>query len=211
MKNGERRFPPEADTHQQIANCSLTAHGTLLWNGIVWLPAFEPLTTAVIHRIHDSNLAGHPGQAQTVAMIRRDYYWDNMTRDVRRFVRNCHCVSAHVNRKKRQGLLAPIPVASRYWSQISMDFMVDLPAADNSAPRYLLVITDRLSKYVQLEAMTSMKAEYCAQRFIEVWWRFRGFPTEIITDRGSDWLGGFWSEVCRLVGITQLLSTAFHP
>jgi hypothetical protein len=32
-------------------------------------------------------------------------------------------------------------------------------------PRYLIVLTDRLSKYIQLEAITSMTAEACARRF----------------------------------------------
>jgi len=124
-----------------------------------------------------------------------------MSADVARFVRNCHYVGAHINRRRRQGLLQPIPVADRYWSQISMDFMVDLPRADETSPRYLLVITDRLLKYVQLEALTSIGAEDCAAVFKTVWWRFRGFPVSIITDRGSDWLGHFWTTLCKVVGI----------
>jgi hypothetical protein len=43
--------------------------------------------------------------------------------------------------------------------------MVNLPAKDETTPQYLLVITDRLSKYVQLKAMTSMSAENCAKVF----------------------------------------------
>ncbi|KYK53946.1 hypothetical protein DCS_05895 [Drechmeria coniospora] len=74
-----------------------------------------------------------------------------------------------------------------------------------------MVLTDRLSKYVQLEAMTSMTAEACAERFKECWWRFRGFPEYIISDRGSDWVGQFWATLCRIVGIEQRLSTAYHP
>jgi transposase InsO family protein len=211
VRRNDRRFPADAETAQQIGDCTISAHGTLLWRGVAWLPSWEPLTTTVIQRAHESGLAGHPGKNTTFQILRRDYHWDGMSVDVARYVRNCHCFGAHVQRKKRQGLLQPIPVAARYWSQISMDFMVDLPAKDETAPRYLLVITDRLSKYVQLEAMTSMSAENCAKVFRDTWWRFRGFPNSIITDRGSDWLGGFWTTLCKLVGIEQLLSTAYHP
>ena len=208
---GDRVFPATAATKCQIGDCSISAHGTLLWRGVLWVPSFEPLTTTIIQKAHESTLAGHPGKNETFRMIRRDYHWDGMSEDVRRFVRNCHCYGAHVSRKKRQGLLQPLPVADRYWSQISMDFMVDLPQADDDSPRYLLVITDRLSKYVQLEAMTTMQAEPCAQRFVDVWWRFRGFPSSIITDRGSDWLGHFWTKLCALTNMQQLLSTSHHP
>lgn len=211
VKSNARCFPPEANTTQQIGDCALSAHGTLLWRGVTWVPSWEPLTTTIIQRAHESNLAGHPGANTTFHIVRRDYYWTGMSQDVKQFVRNCHCFGAHVSRRKRQGLLQPLPIADRFWSQISMDFMVDLPQADTASPRYLLVITDRLSKYVQLEAMTSMAAEHCATTFRDVWWRFRGFPSAIITDRGSDWLGRFWTTLCKLVGVEQLLSTAHHP
>ena len=208
---GERTFPTTAETRCQIGDCAISAHGTLLWRGVLWVPSFEPLTTTIIQKAHESMLAGHPGKNETFKMIRRSYHWEGMSEDIRRYVRNCHCYGAHISRKKRQGLLQPLPVADRYWSQISMDFMVELPQDTEDSPRYLLVITDRLSKYVQLEAMATMQAEDCAERFVEVWWRFRGFPSSIITDRGSDWLGKFWSKLCTLTKVEQLLSTAHHP
>ena len=208
---GARKFPPKADTRAQVGDCSISAHGTLQWRGVLWVPAFEPLTTALIQRVHESPLAGHPGKNQTFELLRRGYHWDGMSSDVAQYVRNCHCYAAHASRKKRQGLLKPLALPDRYWSQISMDFMTDLPQAADDTPRYLLVITDRLSKYVQLEAMTTMKAEDCAERFVQVWWRFRGFPESIITDRGSDWLGLFWTKICEIIKSTQHLSTAYHP
>lgn len=211
VQKGARSFPVSANTKQQIGDCAISAHGTLLWRGVIWLPTWEPLTTTVIQRAHESGLAGHPGKNTTFQILRRDYHWDGMSGDVARYVRNCHCYGAHISRKRRQGLLQPIPVASRYWSQISMDFMVDLPAKDDSKPRSLLVITDRLSKYVQLEATVSMAADHCARIFRDNWWRFRGFPSSIITDRGSDWLGSFWTTLCQITKINQLLSTAYHP
>ena len=127
-----------------------------------------------------------------------------------RYLRNCQCYAAHISRKKKQGLLQPLPMADRYWTQISMDFMVDLPAAGEDDLQYLLVITDRLSKYIQLEALSTMEAPEVAKRFRDVW-RFHGFPVSIISDRGSDWVGQFWSSLCEIVGIEQLLSTAHHP
>ena len=133
-----------------------------------------------------------------------------MSEDVGRFVRNCHCRGAHISRRQRQGLLQPLPIADRFWSQISID-LTDLPRGTESSPRYLLVITDRLFKYIQLEAMESMAAEACAVRFRDTWWHCRGFPSSIISDWGSDWVGAFWLTLCDLVNMKQLLSTSHHP
>ena len=46
-----------------------------------------------------------------------------------------------------------------------MDFMTDLP--DSKGNRYLWVIKDRLSKWVGLEAIPSIKAEECAAKFVD--------------------------------------------
>jgi transposase InsO family protein len=212
VKEDARRFPPEAETKAQVADCGINAQGALQFKGRLWLPAWEPLTTAVLQKTHASPIVGHAGRDSTFRILQRSYHWDGMAQDCARFVRNCDiCRKSRPSRQLRQGLLQPLPIPERFWSDISIDFMTDLPSHEEGGPRYLMVITDRLSKYVQLEAMESMKSQTCAARFKEVWWRFRGFPNAIISDRGSDWVGDFWSELCRLVGIKQLLSTSYHP
>jgi transposase InsO family protein len=212
IKENARRFPPEARCNQQVADCSINAHGRLMFRERLWLPCWEPLTTTVIQIAHDSPLGGHPGKNTLFNILKRDYHWEGMSQDIRRFTHNCNqCWGGHNSRRRRQGLLRPLPIPDRFWQQISIDFMTNLPAENSQAPRFLMVITDRLSKYVQLEAMTSMTAEACATRFRDVWWRFRGFPSQIISDRGSDWVGQFWSTLCKEVGVEQLLSTAHHP
>ncbi|GAB7336928.1 hypothetical protein MBLNU13_g01770t1 [Cladosporium sp. NU13] len=90
-----------------------------------------------------------------------------------------------------------------------MDFMTDLP--DSQGNRYLWVIKDRLSKWVALEAMPSMKAEDCARKFMECWGKHHGMPKAITSDRGTNWTSTFWKEFCRLFGVTQRLSSAYHP
>ncbi|KAI1005246.1 hypothetical protein K3495_g2966 [Podosphaera aphanis] len=38
-----------------------------------------------------------------------------------------------------------------------------------------------------------------------------GFPRNLTSDRGSDWLSHFWQFFCKSVGISQRLTTAYHP
>ena len=64
--------------------------------------------------------------------------------------------------------------------------MTELPAENEEAPRFLMVIADRLLHSVTLEAMTSMEAEDCAQVFLNSHWRFHGFPFAMTSDHGSN-------------------------
>jgi hypothetical protein len=82
--------------------------------------------------------------------------------------------------------LKPLPVPDRFHSELSIDFITDLPAKREGDLRFLMVITDRLLKSCTLEAITSMKAEDCAEVFVQCHYRFHGFPKFITLDKGSN-------------------------
>ncbi|KJZ69779.1 hypothetical protein HIM_10838 [Hirsutella minnesotensis 3608] len=131
---------------------------------------------------------------------------------VRRFVANCDtCGRAHIWRQSKRGFLKPLPIPDRPRSHLSMDFITDLPPTGASKAKYLWVIVDRLTKAVTLEVMDTMEAEACAKRFLQCHYRFHGMPRSIVSDRGSNWLSRFWKRFCNLAGVTQKLSTAYHP
>lgn len=215
VKGGAPSFPPELKLKVQINECTLDAKGRLTFRDRLWVPSAGdtcPLRGRLIQRIHDSTAVGHPGRDGTVAMMVRQFYWPGLPRDVRRFVRNCDvCGRSHIWRQAKRGLLKPLPIPQRLWSDIAMDFITDLPPSGKDNNRYLLVITDRLGKGVILEAMPSMDAEACAQRMLHCFVRFHGLPRSIVSDRGSNWTSRFWKKLCELVGIQQRLSTAYHP
>ncbi|KAI0998278.1 hypothetical protein K3495_g9919 [Podosphaera aphanis] len=169
------------------AECTIDRRGALCYRGRLWIPEYEPLRTAIVQRSHDSHLTGHPGRNGTIAIPARTFFWPRMTSMARRFCKNCDvCGRSKVWRTKKQGLLLPLPVPDRFHSELSIDFMTELPARGKEDPKYLMVITDRLLKGVALEAMTSMNAEECADRFLQCHYRFHGFPKAITSDRGSN-------------------------
>ncbi|KAM4057644.1 reverse transcriptase (RNA-dependent DNA polymerase) [Hirsutella rhossiliensis] len=155
------------------------------------------LRTRIVQQSHDSVATGHPGRKSQL---------------VRRYVANCDtCGRAHIWRQSKRGFLKPLPIPDRPRSHLSMDFITDLPPTGPSKARYLWVIVDRLTKAVTLEVMDNMEAEPCANRFLQCHYRFHGMPRSIVSDRGSNWLSRFWKRFCRLAGVTQKLSTAYHP
>lgn len=164
----QRTFPTELGLKTSLSECTLDDRGALCFRKRLWVPEWEPLRTALIQKSHDSHVTGHPGRNNTLAIISRNFYWPKMSTMVRRFCRNCDvCGRSHVRRTRRQGLLLPLPIPDRFHSELSIDFMTDLPVENDKSPRYLMVITDRLLKSVTLEAMNSMDAESSADRFLQ--------------------------------------------
>jgi hypothetical protein len=159
---------------------------------------------------HDTTLTGHPGHNLMYAIISQRFFWPNLSRDVRRFVRNCDdCRSSVIWRERRQGLLKPLPIPDQKWREISIDFIVGLPVSKHCTN--LMVITDRLGKGVILTPLARIDADTVAEHFLWVFVPYHGIPTAIVSDRGTNFVGHFWKRLCQLLRITRRLSTAYHP
>ncbi len=72
-----------------------------------------------------------------------------------------------------------------------MDFIIDQPLTrrDNDA---IFVVVDRLTKMIRVNAIEkNRKAESVAVKFYEEVYRHHGFPSKIISDRGSIFMRKF--------------------
>ena len=210
IQSRHRRFPPELKLHVTIAECSLDTQDRPRFRDRLWVPDFEPLRTRLIQVTHDSIVSGHPGRDQLISILSRRFYWPGLSQDVRRFVRNCdNCGSKKPWRERKWGLLKPLPVPERVWREISMDFITGLPACKGDTN--CMVITDRLGKGVIFESLPNIEADTVAQRFMHCFYRHHGLPSAITSDRGSQFVGHLWRRICQLSGITQRLSSSYHP
>jgi hypothetical protein len=89
--------------------------------------------------------------------------------------------------------------------------MVKLPVTPRGFDS-MCVFVDRLSKMVHIvPCKESMRTAEFARLYRDNVWKLHGLPRTIVSDRGGHWNSAFWDEVCRLVGVRQAMSTAFHP
>ena len=193
-----------------IADCQ--RDGNLLrYHGKLVVPDSSPLRLRIIQEFHDSPHAGHQGRAKTIELIDREYWWKELRKDTERFVRNCHtCRRAKTSRHSPFGILRPLPVPGRAWQHISMDFVVGLPEADGY--NAIWVVVDRLTKQRHyIPCRETVDAKKLAELFVQHVWRLHGLPDTIISDRGGQFAGDFWTYLCGYIGVDRKLSTAFHP
>lgn len=129
---------------------------------------------------------------------------------MRRFIRNCNiCGRTAVWREAKAGFLRSLPIPNQIGNELTIDFVTDMPPSQNYTN--IVVITGLLSKDVFLFGTETMEAAPSAKVFVNQYYRYFGFPRYLTSDRGSDWVGTFWRSFCQLTGITQQLTTAYHP
>jgi hypothetical protein len=131
----------------------------------VWVPESEPLRTGIVQIAHLSLQTGHPGREETYRIVAREWYWPKMSDDIRRFVRNCElCRKSTPWRDGRHGYLRPLPVPSRTWQHLTVDFITGLPLSQGNSN--LMVVKDRLSKGVVLIPMAKIETPDVAWAFV---------------------------------------------
>ncbi len=177
--------------------------------GALFVP--EAARLAVLRWGHSSKLAVHPGVRGTLAIIRQRFWWPTRERDIRRFVASCPvCAQTKSSNSPPAGFLRPLPIPSRPWSHIALDFVTGLPpSAGNTV---VLTVVDRFSKaahFIPLPKLPSAKET--AQLMVDHVFKIHGLPTDVVSDRGPQFTSQFWGEFCRLIGASSSLSSGFHP
>lgn len=185
--------------------------GLLLRNGLLYIPADHELRLEILRARHDSVSAGHVGTAKTYELITRDYWWPSIYKDVKRYVRTCEtCARSKAPRHKPFGQLIPLPIPTRNWESISMDFITDLPPCEGYDS--IMVIVDRLSKQAHfIPCMKTLTAPDTAKLYFREIYRHHGFPDSIISDRDPKFVSHFWRELHRRLGTKLRMSSTAHP
>ncbi|OJD20433.1 hypothetical protein ACJ73_08233 [Blastomyces percursus] len=157
---------------------------TNAFRGRRWVPQSETLRTRIMQETQDSRMTGHPGREQLYRIISREYYWPEISDNIRRFLRNCNrCSSVAAWKDRRKGLLKPLDVPERIWRDVAIDFAVDLP--ESKGCKNIMVIVDRLSNGVILESCDKIDTERVAEAFLRSPFdRMHGLPRSIVSDQG---------------------------
>lgn len=104
--------------------------GLLLKKGCLWVVQHSPFQLQVLEFLHSKPTTRHSGYHKTVHSAKANFYWRGMQKDINKFVQEC--VVCQVSKPELihpLGLLQPLPILSKVWSDISMDFIEGLPVS----------------------------------------------------------------------------------
>ncbi len=188
--------------------------GLLLFDNCVCVPRDSQLRSYIVSLYHDPPPSGHPGRVKTFELVQRAYWWKGMRKFIYEYVDGCAICQSTKNLPNRPSTpLVPIPPEEQGYpfSTVSMDFITELPLSNGFDAIAVFVDHDISKAAVIAPCHTTITAEQTASLYRDHVWKRFGLPNKLISDRGTQFTAHFSKELCKLLAISQALSTAYHP
>ncbi|GFU76717.1 transposon Tf2-9 polyprotein [Trichonephila clavipes] len=172
------------------------------------IPSHE--RTLILKNHHDAPMAGHYGAEGTYTRIAKNYYWTGMRKYITDYVKNCpDCIKYKASNQKPSGLLQT-PVPAQRFETLAIDLFGPLPESKDGK-RWILIIEDCTTKWVELFALPNATAKECAITLIEEVLLRYGIPRRLISDNGTQFVSAVMQQICYLLNIHQSLIPVYHP
>ncbi|ESK95482.1 reverse transcriptase-rnase h-integrase [Moniliophthora roreri MCA 2997] len=206
----EKGMPPIKSSLQDWR----TEGNLLFYKDRIYVPNDQTLRRLIVKTIHEVLPHGHPGQWNTVDQVQRNYWWPGMTRFIKSFVDGCAaCQQMKVNTHPTRAPIQPIGghKDALPFQIISMDLITDLPKIANYDS--ILVVVDHAATkgVIFIPCHKKIDATDTAELLFQHVYKRFGLPDKIISDRDPRFAAEVFKEMGKLLGIKQMLSTAYHP
>lgn len=160
----------------------------------------------LIQEKHNGGMAGHSGTNKTFGQLSHLYFWPRMRSEIKKFVRKCR-VCQHVN----TGLYTPLPIPTRPWDSVSMDFILGLPKTQNGNDSIFVVVGRFTKMAYYTPCFKTSDATHIANLFFNEVVRLHGLRRSIVSDMDVRFTGHFWRTLWKKLGTKLNFSSAYHP
>ena len=159
-------------------------------------------------RFHEE--LGHPGVKRMLKTMAHSYYWKEMKTDVKEYVDRCHyCKCRKTNTHHAKPPIQSYSLPLRPFFRVHMD-ITELTTTTTGF-RYVLVIKDALTKWVELIPLVTKTAEEVVNALVEHVILRHGVPVTLITDKGSENCNSIMKKVTELLQCEHISTTPYNP
>jgi hypothetical protein len=186
-KSQQGKTPHKMDIYK------LGVDGILLHKNEIFVSNVQDLKRIIFHEMHNVPYAGHPGYQKTIAVVKIQYFWPGMKRDIAEYIARCmECQKVKAEHRHPAGLLQPLPIPEWKWEVVTMDFITGLPRT-GKLHDLIMVVVDKLTKFAHfIPLKNTHKAADVVDIFMKEVARLHGIPKTIVSDRDPKFTSNLW-------------------
>ena len=169
----------------------------------------KSLQQRLLEETHSGPFGAHFSGQRMFNTLVSNWWWEHMFTDTVNYAKSCpECAITTGFGRRVKPSLHPIPV-ERPFQILGIDIM-DLPITENGN-KHVIVIQDLFTKWPFVFAVPDQKAPRIARILAEEVVPWFGVPEALLSDRGTNLLSHLVLDLCRLLGVTKLNTSAYHP
>ena len=160
---------------------------------------------------HENRISDHLGVNKSFWKILNHFYWPGLKTGVSNYCRPCHTyqVVGKPNQVIPKAGLQPISAFDEPFSRIIIDCVSPL-SKTKSGNEYLLAIMCASTRFPEALPLRNIKTKAIMRALVR-FFTFVGLPKSVQSDQGSNFMFGVFQQVMLELGITEYMSSAYHP
>lgn len=151
--------------------------------------------------VYASKFSCHPGISRTLSQLKRHFWWPIMDQDTKDYVKTCSiCPRGMSSNNPPAGLLQLLPIPSRPWSHIALDFVSGFPQSVRNT--VVLTVIDHFSKAVHLIALSKLPSSFETANLVTLRvFSLHGFQRIFFQTRDPSSLHRFGEPSVKVLGL----------
>ena len=169
----------------------------------------KDMSTVLLKLAHDE--LGHNGSARTYMILRRNYYWRGLRRDVVKYVKRCKLCRHHniASPKYNKGTFA---VSGAPMDFISMDLVGEFHPPSTKGNKYALTVICMLTGWTWCIPIPDKTAPMVINAYLKHVHHVFGPSRKILSDNGTEFSNKLFETVAKELGVEhKIYSPPYHP
>lgn len=159
----------------------------------MWIGIFQAV-------FYTRGLTGHFGRDKTLALVRDQFYWPGMEKDINRIIARCRVCHVAKTHGSNVGLYTPLPVPTSPWEDVSLDFILGLPRTQRQKD-FVMVVVDRFSKMAHfVPCSKTFDASQVVRLYFAEIVKLHGIPKTLTSDHDVKFVSHFWLTLWTRLG-----------
>ena len=125
------------------------------------------------------------------------------------FVKHCHACQSTKPSKMPNPHIGNFPVPEKRFSHIHIDVCRPLPPSKGC--KYLLMVVDRCTRYVDAIPMVEATTEACANALLHSWVSRHGVAAACTSDNGVEFVSKVWKVMQNKLGVQLNYTPLYSP
>ena len=161
----------------------------------------------ILVEAHDK--LGHQGNNCTYCLIKQQYYWKGMNKDIRKYIANC-ILCRRDKPKVQQYPLEMTEIPHRLFDKIAIDLVTDCETS-TSGNKHILTIIDHLTGWSEAFPIPDKSTDTIVATLINHYLPVHMCPRYILSDNGMEFKNNLMDQVLQQVEIDRIFSVPYHP